>query len=98
MNVLTTQLLTALLNGCYLYPAVNHSGKVGYKLYEGNQVPLRFYKNHVVLQLHRYSLLKESHKKLVISRRSLQKLHGGNTLKKVYITHLKTSKLKTNEA
>ena len=89
----TTQLLTALLSGCYLYPTVNHSGKHGYKLYMGNQVPLRFYKNNVVQQLHRYNLLKQQNKKLVISRRALQQLHGGNTLKKVYINHLKTSKL-----
>lgn len=100
MKAYTTQLLTALLSGCYLYPTVNHSGKQGYKLYEGNQVPLRFYKNSQVQPLLKYDLLKQvgQTKKLTISRRALQRLHGANGLKKFYYSHLQTSKRKSHEA
>lgn len=76
-------LFSELLKGKYLRHTTNNKGKGQYKLYEGNQKPVRWVKNGVMRNL--TSLLKQDKKgRLTLNLSNIRQLHGNTLPKKIY--------------
>ena len=69
--------------GRYLLPKINHTGRSGYMLYEGNQNPVRWYSEKTV---HKIDLLlkKDRKKRLTMNLALVRKQHGKSPVKQLY--------------
>lgn len=85
---LQKQLVTDLLKGAYLMRKFRHDGKLMYKLYTGNMIPLRYYEEKTVERVEYLSeneLFKIDNKhRITLHLGNVRRLHGGSWIKQKY--------------
>jgi len=78
------ELIDYLLEGMYLMQKVRANGSSAYKVYKGNQIPVRYFSTDTVAFLRNGLLKTDKRRRMTLNLSRVRMLHGGSWIKKRY--------------